>query len=463
MGRVIPVSGRADSIPAALPELNLRFLAIYCHRALEDNLRQFNVKAAHWSAITVQDETRLTLTEEAADMLRPSLVAKILIADDQPDVIEALRILLEGNGYETESAASPAAVLEALRRTSFDLLLMDLNYARDTTSGREGIDLADTLCRAEDAPPVVVMTGWATVGLAVEVMQRGVRDFIEKPWDNAKLLKIVSAQISQGHAECEARRQATEEKIRQSELARERIRQEEELSEARRTQKALLPEIIPQVRGLEIAAAWQPAGSVGGDYFDVLKLDEDTLAICIADVAGKGMPAALLMSNLQATVRNLAPDVRIPAELCARANRLVHQIIMADKFITFFYAVLDASVRKVRYSNAGHNRPILIRQDGRTERLLKGGGVLGFDSEQEFESGEVEIRPGDRIALFTDGLTEAQNEIGEEFGETRLLELLAENRKGGSQSLKEIVWKEILQFSGNQFQDDATLILIAVN
>src|SRR5277367_5710377 len=120
---------------------------------------------------------------------------RILIADDQPDVLSALRLLLKGQGYETEAVSSPAELLGALSAREFDLLLMDLNYARDTTSGREGLDLLSHLKELEDTPAIVVMTGWATVGLAVEAMQYGVADFVEKPWTNARLLEILQKQV----------------------------------------------------------------------------------------------------------------------------------------------------------------------------------------------------------------------------------------------------------------------------
>src|SRR5579862_5660686 len=120
---------------------------------------------------------------------------RILIADDQPDVLNALRLLLKGQGYEIEAASSPAELLQAVTASEFDLLLMDLNYARDTTSGREGIDVLNRLKDIEDAPPIVVMTGWATVGLAVEAMKYGVADFVEKPWTNSRLLEILEKQI----------------------------------------------------------------------------------------------------------------------------------------------------------------------------------------------------------------------------------------------------------------------------
>jgi DNA-binding NtrC family response regulator len=125
---------------------------------------------------------------------------RLLVADDQPDVIEALRLLLKGEGYEIETASSPRAVVEAVQAREFDLVLMDLNYARDTTSGAEGLDLLSRLRDTDPTLPVVVMTAWASLDLAVEVMRRGARDFVAKPWDNARLLAIVKTQVELGSA-----------------------------------------------------------------------------------------------------------------------------------------------------------------------------------------------------------------------------------------------------------------------
>jgi DNA-binding NtrC family response regulator len=140
---------------------------------------------------------------------------RVLIADDQPDILEALRLLLKGHGYVTEAVTSPAALFAAVSQNGFDLILMDLNYARDTTSGREGIDLLARLKATEDAPPIVVMTGWATVGLAVEAMQQGVGDFVEKPWVNSRLLEILQKQVQIGRERREARQKAAAHTIAQ--------------------------------------------------------------------------------------------------------------------------------------------------------------------------------------------------------------------------------------------------------
>src|SRR5258705_3038063 len=125
-------------------------------------------------------------------------VHNALIADDQQDVLAALRLLLKGAGYQTEAVTSPAAVIDAIKRNKFDLVLMDLNYARDTTSGKEGLDLISRIHALDSKLPIVVMTAWGSVDLAVETMRRGVRDFVQKPWDNSRLLHTLRTQIEQG-------------------------------------------------------------------------------------------------------------------------------------------------------------------------------------------------------------------------------------------------------------------------
>ena len=388
---------------------------------------------------------------------------RILIADDQPDVLNALRLLLKGQGYETEGVTSPAELLRAMEAREFDLLLMDLNYARDTTSGREGLDLLSHLKENQDAPVIVVMTGWATVGLAVEAMQYGVADFVEKPWTNTRLLEILQKQITLGRERRASRRRAVQENRDHKEIALQFHLQEREVAEARSIQQGLLPKSIPQQAGYEIAGAWQPAQSIGGDYYDVLEFDESTLGLCIADVAGKGLPAALLMSNLQAAVRGLASPSLPPDGLCARLNSLVCHNTGNDRFITFFYAQLDGPARLLQYTNAGHNAPILLHRDGAYERLETGGGVLGVFPHQTFAAGAAKLAPGDRVIFFTDGVTEACDAAGEEFGDARLLHLLQEHRVATASALQEKILAVAGEFSQGHWHDDATLLVLAVS
>lgn len=387
---------------------------------------------------------------------------RILIADDQKDVLDALQLLLKGQGYLLETVSTPADLLAALAQREFDLLLMDLNYARDTTSGREGLDVLGHLKEMADAPPIVAMTGWATVGLAVAAMQHGVSDFVEKPWDNTRLLEILEKQISLGRERRESRRRANEEKEEREQALHHLQEQEREISEAKSIQEKLVPREIPQVAGYEIASSWQSAGAVSGDYFDVLALGGDTLGLCIADVAGKGIPAALLMSNLQAAVRGLSAASLAPDLLCNSLNALVWKNTHTDRFITLFYAHLDGPARRLRYANAGHNAPIVLRADGSHERLREGGGVLGVFEEQSYGLGGMDLTPGDRLVLFTDGVTEACNLEGEEFGEVRLLSLLEEHRALSANAIQRKIAAAISEFSGGHLTDDATLLVLAV-
>jgi sigma-B regulation protein RsbU (phosphoserine phosphatase) len=393
---------------------------------------------------------------------RETMQPRILIADDQQDVLDALRLLLKGHGYSIETVNSPADLLAAVARQEFDILLIDLNYARDTTSGREGLDVLSRLKELEDAPPVVAMTGWATVGLAVEAMQYGVSDFVEKPWTNTRLLEILQKQIGLGRDRRESRRRAAEEARAREEALIHQQEQEREIAEAKAIQEKLLPREIPQMPGYELASAWQSARLVGGDYFDILPLDDKTLGLCIADVAGKGMPAALLMSNLQAAVRGLSSPSLAPNLLCSRLNSIVYRNTDSDRFITFFYAQLDGPTRRLAYVNAGHNAPFVVRSDGTHERLREGGTVLGVFASRDYEMGLAQLSSGDRVILFTDGVTEACTLPGEEFGETRLLRLLLDHCTLSADELQAKILAVVAEFSGGRWQDDATLLVLAV-
>jgi phosphoserine phosphatase RsbU/P len=392
-----------------------------------------------------------------------TMQSRILIADDQPDVLRALCFLLKGHGYSTETVTSPSDLLEALSRSEFDLLLMDLNYARDTTSGREGLDLLAQLKAIDTVPPIVVMTGWASVGIAVEAMQRGVTDFVEKPWTNSQLLEVLRKQITLGRERRESARLAVQETKAQKVIASQFHEQEHEIAEARAIQQGFLPKEIPQLPGYEIAGAWQSARVVGGDYFDVLPFDGETCGLCIADVAGKGLPAALLMSNLQAAVRGLASPSLAPEELCARLNALLYRNMASDRFVTLFYAQLDGPARRLRYASAGHNPPFVLHGDGSHERLREGGIVLGVFANQVFKSGVVQLQHGDRMVLYTDGVTEAWNSEDEEFGEQRLLTVLQANRRRSAAEIQKEILLAVSGFSHGMWQDDATLLVIAVN
>lgn len=238
--------------------------------------------------------------------------------------------------------------------------------------------------------------------------------------------------------------------------------QDQELEKAKEIQKGLLPKKIEQMRNLEIAGAWHPARVVGGDYFDVLKFSESKVGICIGDVVGKGLTAALLMANLQAAVRALVSESLSPAALCKKLNSVICNNVAADKFITFFYGVIDAEERVLSYANAGHWPPVLVRRSGTEVGLKEGGALLGVFPDWKYDDGEIQLEQGDRLVLYTDGLTEATNPVGQEFGKPRLVELLKLNVELSAADLHAKLMKQVLSFCGGNLQDDLALLVVTV-
>ena len=371
--------------------------------------------------------------------------ARVLVADDQPDVLEALRWLLTGEGYEPEFVSSTDAVMDKLRDGAYDLLLMDLNYTRDTTSGREGLELIVKVRGHDASMPIVVMTGWGSIDTAVEAMRRGAKSFVQKPWEDVTLLEILEREIAEGRAE-----------------RRRDHKQQREIEEARLIQRGLLPTNTPQVNGVDLSVTWLPADGVGGDCFDTLAFG-DVLGVSIADIAGKGLPAALLMSNLQAAVRAFAQEAVSPASINNSVNRLLCRNMASGRFATFCYARIEPAARRVVYSNAGHNPPLLLRADGSVEKLSEGGMVLGVFPDNQYEQAEITLRPGDRLLFYTDGITEARNPAGDEYDEDRLAKAALAVRTLPAEGIKDAVLADVNAFTNGKFEDDATLIVVGIS
>jgi sigma-B regulation protein RsbU (phosphoserine phosphatase) len=383
-------------------------------------------------------------------------VPRVLVADDQADVVTALRLLLREAGFDADTASSVHEVRDRLDRWPYDLLLMDLNYARDTTSGREGLELLQEVCTKDPLLPVVVMTGWGSIDTAVEAMRRGARSFVHKPWDNAALAAAVAREVEDGRSLRHARTLA----VREHQAARS-------------SQRSLLPSTLPAVEGCRLAARWEPAGDLGGDCYDALELDNGEkerqgvpagrVAISIADVCGKGLPAALAMAHLQASARAFVASDARPASVAANVNRALCRNAGLARFVTFFYATYDAATRRMAFTNAGHNPPLLIRADGSLERLAAGGMVLGVFEHAAFEEGETALSPGDRVVLFTDGITEAMGDAGDEFGDERLVNSVLGRTHLPLTRLVDGIFDDVATHAGGRMGDDATVVVLDVD
>jgi sigma-B regulation protein RsbU (phosphoserine phosphatase) len=239
------------------------------------------------------------------------------------------------------------------------------------------------------------------------------------------------------------------------------MRMQKEMQMAYDIQVNLLPKAAPKLKGYDIAGVSIPAQVVGGDYFDFIPLEENRMAICLGDVSGKGLPAALLMANLQATIRGqtlLKPSTK---DCLNRSNKLLYQSTDRQKFATLFYSILDSENHLLRYSNAGHNRPFLFSQNQEPQSLETAGIVLSFLDNYDYNEGIIDFNPNDLLLIYSDGITEAMDASGEEFGEARLALLVDEHTKKTAQDVIDIVIDEVRNHAKDRPQmDDMTLVVI---
>ena len=237
-----------------------------------------------------------------------------------------------------------------------------------------------------------------------------------------------------------------------------------ELAQAAEIQTGLLPQEEPILDGLKVAGRSIPCRSVGGDYYDYFPLSNGRLVVLVGDVAGKGLPAALLMTSLQARVHSLVENYEDMAQLTTILNRGVSAKCPRGKFITFFIALLDPIAGTIAYCNAGHNPPILVSASGEVSNLEAGGPVLGVLGKYTYEGATVPWNPGDALIMFSDGISEAFNPAGEEYGEERLTELLPSITSGTPSVVLEKVFTEVMAFMAEApASDDMTLVIATRN
>ena len=231
-----------------------------------------------------------------------------------------------------------------------------------------------------------------------------------------------------------------------------------ELEIAKEVQARLFPQTLPPIKTLEFAGMCIQAREVGGDYFDFLDLGEERFALVTGDIAGKGMAAALLMANLQANIRAQCEMLsHQPQQLLRSINRVFHRNSTDSAYATLFFAEYDDRQRRLRYANCGHLPALLLRSDGTLERLGSTATVLGLFPEWDCVTEERTLRAGDTLAIYTDGVTEAFNEAGEDFGEERLIDSLRRHRHLSPRDAVSAIVDEVMRFSPREQSDDITL------
>jgi sigma-B regulation protein RsbU (phosphoserine phosphatase) len=250
------------------------------------------------------------------------------------------------------------------------------------------------------------------------------------------------------------------ESARLNRLRLEKLRQDHELQVAHQIQRSLFPARLPEVPGFEVAAESRSCHEVGGDAYDWIPLGDDRLALVIADVSGKGTPASLLMASVHAYVQALA-GTAAPDLMIARLNRFLFANTETSRFVTLFYAELDARSRRLLYVNAGHIPPYRVSRDGRVSRLTEGGPALGILGGESFEVGQLELEPGDTLAMVTDGVTEANSPDEREFDDERVCEVLRTLSAGSASAILEGLVKSVTEWTGGtSFTDDLTALIL---
>lgn len=354
-------------------------------------------------------------------------------------------MLLRGHGYSVVLCASPNEALVAARQQLPDLAMLDMNYQRDSTSGLEGLELIQNLREMDSTVPIIALTAWGNVDLAVTAMKHGASDFIEKPWQNDALLEKVKSLIR-----------------RAQEVRRSQRVSDYERHDAHQLQTRIVPQRHLVTHGIELFGDSVPAGIVGGDYFGVWQPAPDMLHFCVADVSGKGTPGALIAAMLYASVSTLSSSSNSPEMVLAQVETTLRNQLGEGHYVTIFYGVLDLRTRVLHYVNAGHCPPILRKRNGSLESLQPTRPVLGFMLDVEFRSERLLLGEGDRLLLYTDGVTEAANDSGEEFGNERLEALVNDPEEEPLPQRYSRIMKDVGAHNAGKFADDATLVLISV-
>jgi len=253
--------------------------------------------------------------------------------------------------------------------------------------------------------------------------------------------------------------------IERAQLFAERVakrRLEGELAIARQIQQSFFPQRIPEVPGFDLYGANVSSSEVGGDYYDFIPIVENQVGLAVADVSGKGIPAALVMAAFRASLKAEIRNNYAIRTIMAKTNSLMHESIEAGNYVTAFYGVLDSQKKVFTFSNAGHNPPLVRHADSRREYLTKGGVALGIFADSTYKEKPYPLHAGDVLVFYTDGVTEARNERDEEFGLARLERFVDENHARPAREIYQIVEKEVSYFQNLRRQDDFTLIVLKV-
>lgn len=438
--------------PELPPGMGLKFIDLTSadREILRDYIRKSNLTPVHTS----------TANGPAASGTEKD-VTKILVADDNSGSMNRLRAILEQESHTVLGAATCDETLALAIAEHPDLVIVNT-----AMQGKEGGNLCVTLARNQETAhiPVIVLSGWSFSMGNGRGLELGARDHIARPFNGREILARVN--------NCLNIQRMSESLFRTRRQLQEKLHEtEESLTSAAAIQQSLLPSASPKGTSFDFAWRFIPCERVGGDLFNVFRLDETRIGVYVLDVSGHGVPAAMVATSVaqsldpfsgQILKRIIPPpphyELVAPAEVLARLNR-DYPIERFGKHLTACYLLLDTQSGRVRYSNAALPLPFLIRADGRIETLCAGGTIIGLGESTSYDEGEVTMEHGDRLFLYSDGIVEYQNQMGELYGEERFIQKLRADCGETLQMACANAIRSLFEFgNGHKAEDDLTLV-----
>ncbi len=377
---------------------------------------------------------------------------KILVVDDEPDVqplfMQRMRRDIRAGRYELVFAQNGVEALEMLNQDSgIEMVITDINMPK-----MDGLTLLEQIPRVDPNIRSIIISAYGDMKNIREAMNRGAFDFVTKPLDFEDLQVTIERTL----------RHLLE--WREALSSRDQlVALQNELNIASQMQQSILPAQFPRGPDFQVYASMTPARNVGGDFYDIVHLEDNRIGVAIADVSDKGVPAALYMMSSRTLLKGAAIGCESPSQVLDEVNSLLQDDSDTGMFVTLFYGIYDPATNEFTYANGGHNPPLIVHADGSSTVLAMTGGVaLGVVPSIQYEQTTVALSPGDTILLYTDGITDATNEEGEFFGLERLQATFAGNPPRDSRAANDAVFEALQNFVGDAAQaDDITCLALS--
>ncbi len=369
---------------------------------------------------------------------------KILVVDDEPDLeplmLQRMRRHIRAGRYTFVFAHNGVEALERLnQQDDIDMVLSDINMPR-----MDGLTLLEQIPKVDPNIRSVIVSAYGDMKNIRTAMNRGAFDFVTKPLDFADLQITIDRTLSHMTEWREAL--SSRDKL---------VALQNELNVASQIQQSILPTQFPRGEEFNVYASMEPARNVGGDFFDVLHLEDGLIGLAIADVSDKGVPAALFMMSSRTLLKGSAIGIGEPGDVLKEVNELLHEDNDTGMFVTILYAVYNPFSGELKFANGGHNSPLIVHPDGSSSLLpLTGGIALGVAPDMPYQQQTLTLGPGDLVFLYTDGVTEAMNEEEEEYGVERLQGVFAASPPQDPHEAIEAVFDSVSDFAGDTPQSD---------